>query len=95
MNSLNFASELHDIARRVIWFEPPETALADQPRFLIYAMTYARPEDMRTIRQYVSDDELRFALQHAPPGIIDGRSWAYWHLKLGIYPPPEMPTRKL
>jgi hypothetical protein len=32
-----------DIARRIIWFEPPDQALADPIRFLTYAMTYARP----------------------------------------------------
>ena len=41
-----------------------------------YAMTYALPEDMRLIRQYVTDDDFREALDHAPPGIIDPRSWA-------------------
>ena len=63
-----------DIARRIIWFEPPDHALADPIRFMTYAMTYARHEDMRVIRRYVSDDDMRDALDHAPPGIIDPRS---------------------
>lgn len=33
------------------------------------------------------------ALERAPPGIIDPRSWAYWHSKMGRYPAPPMPTR--
>ena len=37
---------------------------------------------MREIRQYLSDDDLREALEHAPAGIFDPRSWAYWNLKL-------------
>jgi len=81
------------IARRVIWFEEPEQALADPIRFMAYAMTYARHEDMRVIRQYVSDDEIRDALDAAPPGIIDPRSWAYWNLKMGRFPPPAMRER--
>ena len=40
-----------DIARRTMWFEPPELALADPVRFVTYAMTYARHEDMRVIRR--------------------------------------------
>jgi Nucleotidyl transferase AbiEii toxin, Type IV TA system len=36
-------------------FEPPERALANPIRFMAYAMTYARHEDMRVIREYVSD----------------------------------------
>ncbi len=54
---------------------------------MAYAMTYARHEDMRVIRQYVSDEDFREALDRAPPGIIDPRSWAYWNLKMGRYPP--------
>jgi hypothetical protein len=83
-----------DLARRIIWFEPPDHALADPIRFMTYAMTYARHEDMRVIRRYVSDDDMREALDHAPPGIIDPRSWAYWNSKMGRYPPPPLPVRR-
>jgi hypothetical protein len=48
---------------------------------------------MRVIRRYVRDDEIREALDRAPPGIIDPRSWAYWNLKMGRFPPPRMPKR--
>jgi hypothetical protein len=82
------------IARRVIWFEAAEQALARPERFLAYAMTYARHEDMQVIRRYVSDDDFREALDLAPPGIIDPRSWAYWNLKMGRYPAPPMPVRR-
>src|SRR5579864_7192047 len=81
------------VAPRIIWFEPPEQALANPIRFMAYAMTYARHEDMRLIRQYVSDDDFRQALDQAPPGIIDPRSWAYWNLKMGRFPPPPLPQR--
>jgi hypothetical protein len=42
----------------------------------------------------VSDDDFREALDHAPPGIIDPRSWAYWNSKMGRYPPPAAPVRR-
>jgi hypothetical protein len=81
------------VAPRIIWFETPERALADPVRFMAYAMTYARHEDMRLIREYVSDEDFREALDRAPPGIIDPRSWAYWNSKMGRYPPPPLPKR--
>lgn len=81
------------VVPRIIWFEPPERALADPVRFMAYAMTYARHEDMRLIREYVSDEDFREALDRAPPGIIDPRSWAYWNSKMGRYPPPPLPKR--
>lgn len=61
---------------------------------MAYAMTYARHEDMRVIREYVSDDDFREALDRAPPGIIDPRSWAYWNSKMGRYPAPPLPKRR-
>jgi hypothetical protein len=49
---------------------------------------------MKILRALLSDDDLREALDDAPPGIVDPRSWAYWNSKLGRYPPPPMPTRR-
>src|SRR5271167_293123 len=95
MISIPITAQTLDLARRIIWFEPPEQALAEPIRFLAYAMTYARHEDMRVIRNYVSDDDMREALDCTPPGIIDPRSWAYWNSKMGRYPPPPLPERRL
>jgi len=95
VNSLPLTREFEAISRRVIWFEEPAQAVSDPVRFIAYAMTYATYEDMKAIREHFSDDDLRKALRDAPPGIIDPRSWSYWHLKLAQYPAPEMPTRNL
>ena len=94
MNPLPITPQILSIAPRIIWFEPPEQALANPIRFMAYAMTYARHEDMRVIRQYVSDDDFREALDPAPAGIIDPRSWAYWNLVMGRYPAPPLPKRR-
>jgi hypothetical protein len=93
MNAIPLTPLTLDLARRIIWFEPPDLALAEPIRFMAYAMTYARHEDMRVIRRYLSDDDIREALDRAPPGIIDPRSWAYWNSKMGRYPPPPLPVR--
>jgi hypothetical protein len=95
MNPIPLTPETRAIARRVIWFEPPTRALADPIRFMAYAMASATHEDMRALRRHVSDADFREALDRAPPGIIDPRSWAYWNLKFGRYPAPPMPVRKL
>jgi hypothetical protein len=68
--------------------------LADPVRFMAYAMARATHEQMRTILHYVTDAEFREALDNAPPGIIDPRSWAYWNSKLGRYPAPPLPSRR-
>jgi hypothetical protein len=87
--------EIEAVARRVIWFEEPAQALADPVRFMAYAMTYATHEDMKAIRRHVSDEDFPEALDRAPPGIVDARSWAYWNLKAGRYPAPPAPERRL
>lgn len=93
MNSLPLTPEIAAVSRRVIWFEEPRKAIADPVRFLAYAMTYGTHEDMTTLRRYFSDEDLLEALINSPPGIFDGRSWAYWNLKVGRYPTPPLPER--
>ena len=92
MIALPINDDTKGIARRIVWFETPENALADTTRFLAYAFRYATHADMRTLRTFLDEDDLRDALNHAPPGIIDGRSWAYWRLMLDL-PSRPLPTR--
>jgi hypothetical protein len=93
MNRIILTPELEAVARRVVWFEEPQAAIADPIRFLAYAMTYGDHADMSIIRRQLTDADLHEAIVHAPPGIFDPRSWAYWNLKLGRYPTPPMPER--
>jgi hypothetical protein len=86
-------ADLLEVAPRVIWFEPPERALADPIRFLTYVMTYATAEEIAVVRRYAALDDFREALDRAPPGIMDERSWAYWNVVTGRYPVPPMPRR--
>ncbi|MBF0394813.1 MAG: hypothetical protein HQL38_19225 [Alphaproteobacteria bacterium] len=94
MTPLPATVAMRAVARRVIWFEEPEVALSDPIRFMAYAMAYATHEDMKEIRRHVDDDAFREAIDNAPPGIVDPRSWAYWNLKMGRFPPPPPPTRR-
>ncbi len=77
MKPISLAPEIAAVARRVIWFEDAESAVADPIRFLAYAMTYGTHEDMKIVRRHISDADFIEALDHAPAGIIDPRSWAY------------------
>jgi hypothetical protein len=95
MKPIPATAQMLCVAPRIIWFEPPERALANPVRYMAYAMTYARHEDMTVIREYVSDEDFREALDRAPPGIIDPRSWAYWnsHTCPGRSPAHEFRTQ--
>jgi hypothetical protein len=95
MKPIPLTAETEALARRMVWFEEPAEALSDPVRFVAYAMARATHEDMKVLRAFLDDDDLREALDHAPPGIIDPRSWAYWNSKLGRYPVPPLPVRRL
>jgi hypothetical protein len=93
MKPLPLAPELLDIAPRVVWFEKPEQALANPVRFLAYLMTYGAAEDIAAVRKHVVAADFIYALDNAPAGIMDARSWAYWNAMADRYPPPPMPQR--
>ncbi|MBS1164536.1 MAG: hypothetical protein H6R00_561 [Proteobacteria bacterium] len=95
MKPLPLNADLMAVAPRVVWFEAPEKALADPLRFLAYVMTYGTPDDLAVVRRYVGDDGFREAVEQAPPGIMDARSWAYWNVMAGKDDIPPMPSRRL
>ncbi|MCI0467538.1 MAG: hypothetical protein L0Y57_11120 [Beijerinckiaceae bacterium] len=94
MKTIPLTPATEALARRLVWFAQPKEALSDTFRFVAYAAARATHEDMKLLCTFLNDDDdLREALDHAPPGIIDPRSWAYWNLKLGRYPAPPLPKR--
>ena len=50
---------------------------------------------MALLLDHVGKAGLREAIDKAPPGIIDARSWSYWNAKIGRIPPPPSPRRML
>jgi hypothetical protein len=85
--------ELRRVAKRVIWFETAEQALADPLRFLAHVMVYGTIEDLRALSRTVGKNDYCEVLDHAPPGLFDARSWAYWNLVCGRTPVPPLPVR--
>jgi len=94
MTNLPETPELLAVARRVVWFKPPFEALRDLPRFLAHVMTYGTIDDLLWLTGVVSPEDFLQALELAPPGVFDARSWAYWNLKLGRVAVPAMPVRR-
>jgi hypothetical protein len=86
MKPLPHNPDLLDLAPRVIWFVPdPVSRLCDD----------LRHRDVAVVRRYLDLNDFREVLDHAPPGIIDARSWAYWNTVVGRYPVPPMPRRHI
>ena len=93
MKALPRTPELLRVARRVVWFEEPEQVLADPRQFLAHVMMYGTVEDLAALSGTVGLADYREVLEHAPPGVFDARSWAYWNLRCGRWPPPPLPVR--
>jgi hypothetical protein len=94
MKAAQMPDELSAVARRMVCYEPPEQALRDPALFLAHVMTYGTIQDLATAEKYFTPEDFRHALENAPPGVFDPRSWAYWNTKFGRVPVPPMPRRK-
>jgi hypothetical protein len=86
---------LRRAAARCVWFEPPEQAIRQPSRLAAYILTYGDYEDTQALRDQLDVAGLRALLDAAPPGIFDGRSWAYWNLMVDRFTPPPLPVRTL
>ncbi len=93
-NALSPTPELRRLAERVVWFKTAEAALRDPPHLVAHTLTFGTPDDVRTLRRHLADSQLREALERAPPGVFDARSWAYWNLMLDR-PATPLPRRTL
>ena len=87
--------ELLRIASRVVWWNPPERVLLHVDTFLCRVMALGDLVDVNFIEDTYGPGRLRAALQSAPPGIFDSRSWHYWHHRLGLGAAGPLPVRRL
>lgn len=92
---MRHSPELVNVAHEVVWFMEPDDALADVNFFLAHVMTYATIEEIALVEKYFTPADFRRALENAPAGVFDQRSWAYWHTVFDRVPVPPMPKRRL
>ena len=55
-------------------------------------------DDVLSLIDFVGEKALRVVLTHSEIGLFSERSWAYWHYRLGLALPeqiPPMPSRKV
>jgi len=83
------------LARRLFWWKEPADALRDPLRFLSQVMAIGTWEDVQTAFRHWTERDFREALQHAPAGVFDVRSWHYWHRRLCDQVAPPLPCRRL
>jgi len=85
--------ELRTVAKRVVWFKPPDETLNEPKLFLAHLMTYGTLRDIVIAMRYYSDEDFDRVLTDPPSGIFDLRSWNYWNLRYHHEPVPPLPSR--
>ena len=88
-------AELLHVAHEVVWFKEPEETLADERFFLAHVMTYGTIEEIAVVKKYFTPAQFREALENAPAGVFDPRSWACWNTMFDRVPVPELPRRHI
>jgi hypothetical protein len=89
------SEEMARIARRVCWWQSAEATLENTPLFLCRVMVFGTWADVCFTLDKYGYVSFREALQSAPPGLFDNRSWHYWHQRLQVLPVPELPRRAI
>ncbi len=78
MKSMN----LDLVAKRINWYMPSAEVLANPRLFLCQVMARGAAADIVTVQRHYDKDAFIDAYRHAPPGLFDNPSWAYWGLVL-------------
>ncbi len=91
------SSSLRHFAEKYIWWQTPEQAVRRPERVIAQVMELGDYDDVQMLAAQVGDETLRRVLAHAEVGQFSPRSWAYWHYRLGLARPgqvPPMPQRR-
>lgn len=86
------------LARKYVWWMTPEKAAEQPERVIAQVMNMGDFEDAQALSVAAGDLLLIDVLTHAQVGEFNPRSWAYWHYRLRLAKPgqvPPMPVRKL
>ena len=89
---------LADLARRYVWWLPPEEALEYPQRVIASIMDMGTFEDIHELIAIVGEEALRQTLRSAEAGQFRPRSWSFWHYLLnGLADDtlPPLPVRKV
>lgn len=88
---------LRPLAVRYVWWKSADDALRYPDRVVAQVMNMGSFEDVQMLSLILTEDDLRSVLDRAEAGEFNPRSWHYWHYRLGLSRPgevPPLPVRK-
>lgn len=97
-NIQSLQDAVNPFAAKYIWWKTPDEASAMPERVIAQVMDIGDYDDVQALAESVGEDVLRDVLTHAEIGQFSGRSWAYWHIRLGLSSYsniPAMPARRI
>jgi hypothetical protein len=89
--TLEEIERLRPFATRYVWWKTAEEALRYPERLVAQVMNIGTFEDLQRLDEIVGEEGLRLALNQAEAGQFNPRSWHYWHYRLGLSRPGEVP----
>jgi hypothetical protein len=95
MRALPRTPELLRVARRVIWFEGPERALADPLQFLAHVMVFGTVEDLKALPRNRRQGRLSRSAGRGPAGDFRRTILGLLDLVCDRQPTPPLPIRTL
>jgi hypothetical protein len=90
MNSMT-SYQLLPFAARYIWWKSPADAVRYPAQVIAQVMNIGDYDDVLALTNLVGEAGLRDVLAHAEIGQYNARSWAYWHYRLGLTMPDQLP----
>lgn len=95
---MKHSDALKHLASKYVWWKTPEDAVTMPERVAAQVMNIGDYHDVQALVDQVGEKYLCTVLVNAEIGQFSERSWAYWHYRLGLAKPgqvPEMPKRRL
>lgn len=89
---------MRKLAAKYVWWKSVDEALSQPERVMAQTMNIGEFDDMQALCEHLGDTRLREVLQCAEIGQFNERSRAYWHYRLRLAEPgelPALPTRRL
>ena len=89
---------LRKMAKKYIWWEMPDNAVARPASIVAQVMNIGDFEDVRELINDLGDSFFCDVIKTAEAGQFNERSWAYWHYRLGLVKAghvPALPLRKI
>lgn len=83
---------LRGLAGKYIWWKTPEEAMSMPERVIAQVMNLGDYDDVQLMANQLGDSLLINVIVHAEVGQFNERSWHYWHYRLGLANPNEVPS---